>query len=79
MNKDKLLHIKEKSLEELKNRLDYEKVYEDKDRNFKLKGKFYENQTRLVLKNCGIIDPNNIDKTKSVFNPFFLRYSKVSI
>ena len=34
MNKDKLLHIKEKSLEELKNRLDYEKVYEDKDGNF---------------------------------------------
>ena len=62
MNKDKLLHIKEKSLEELKNRLDYEKVYEDKDGNFKLKGKFYENQTRLVLKNCGIIDPNNIDE-----------------
>lgn len=62
MNKDKLLAIKEKSLKELKNRLDYEKVYEDDEGNLKLKGKFYQNQTRLVLKNCGIIDPNNIDE-----------------
>lgn len=62
MNKDKLLAIKEKSLKELKNRLDYEKVYEDDEGNLKLKGKFYQNQTRLVLKNCGIIDPNNIEE-----------------
>lgn len=62
MNKDKLLEIKKKSLESLKNRLDYNKVFIDDNGNIKLKGKFYENQQRLVLKNCGIINPQDIDE-----------------
>ena len=62
MNKDKLLEIKKKSLESLKNRLDYDKVFIDDNGNIKLKGKFYENQQRLVLKNCGIINPQDIDE-----------------
>lgn len=62
MNKDKLLEIKKKSLESLKNRLDYNKVFIDDNGNIKLKGKFYKNQQRLVLKNCGIINPQDIDE-----------------
>ena len=62
MNKDKLLEIKKKSLESLKNRLDYNKVFIDDNGNIKLKGKFYKNQQRLVLKNCGIINPQDSDE-----------------
>lgn len=61
MNKKELLNLKEKSLANLREKIDYDKIYEDEEGDFKLKGVFFENQKRLVLKNCGIIDPSSIE------------------
>lgn len=61
MKKEELFKLKEKALANLRKKIDYNKVYIDDKGNFKLKGDFYENQKRLVLKNCGIIDPSSIE------------------
>lgn len=61
MKKEELFKLKEKALANLREKIDYNKVYIDDKGNFKLKGDFYENQKRLVLKNCGIIDPSSIE------------------
>ena len=59
--KSKLEGIKREAYEKLIDRLNPDEyIIEGED--IRLKGDFYENQVRLVLRNCGIIDPNSIDE-----------------
>ncbi|WP_299031836.1 NADH-quinone oxidoreductase subunit F, partial [uncultured Anaerococcus sp.] len=61
MMKSKLEGIKREAYEKLIDRLNPDEyIIEGED--IRLKGDFYENQVRLVLRNCGIIDPNSIDE-----------------
>ena len=57
---EKLNEIKEESLPLLEERLSSSEDVEKRDGSFKLKGAFYEKQLRIALRNCGIIDANNI-------------------
>lgn len=59
--KSKLETIKKEGHEKLVARLDPDKYIIDGE-NIRLKGDFYENQVRLVLRNCGIIDPGSIEE-----------------
>lgn len=62
--------IKIENLEEIKNqtrpilekRLSEDGNYIIEENEIKLKGEFYEKQVRIALKNCGIIDPKNIEE-----------------
>lgn len=59
--KSKLEGIKREAYEKLIDRLNPDEyIIEGED--IRLRGDFYENQVRLVLRNCGIIDPNSIDE-----------------
>lgn len=53
--------IKKEGYKKLIDRLDPEE-YIINGEEIKPKGEFYENQTRLVLRNCGIIDPSCIEE-----------------
>ena len=59
--KSKLETIKKEGHEKLIKRLDSDKYIIDGE-DIRLKGDFYENQVRLVLRNCGIIDPGSIEE-----------------
>ena len=59
--KSKLENIKKQGFDKLIARLDPEKYYINGE-DIRIKGDFYENQTRLVLRNCGIIDPAAIEE-----------------
>ena len=59
--KSKLETIKKEGHEKLINRLNPEEYIIDGE-DIRLKGDFYENQVRLVLRNCGIIDPGSIEE-----------------
>ena len=37
-------------------------IFRDRDGNYKLRGDYFEKQTRIVLKNCEVIDPENIEE-----------------
>ncbi len=63
MNKKELLNLKEKSLANLREKIDYDKIYEDEEGDFKLKGVFFENQ-KTKIKN---ISKNKI-KLKKIEN-----------
>lgn len=55
--------LKEKAYTNLKNKLENsETVGIKEDGSFYLKGEYYEKQTRIALRNCGIIDPLNIEE-----------------
>lgn len=59
--KSRLESIKKDGFAKLINRLDPENYYIDGE-DIRLKGEFYQKQTRLVLRNCGIIDPGSIEE-----------------
>lgn len=59
--KSKLESIKKEGFDKLLARLDPDK-YIMEGNHIRLKGDFYKNQTRLVLRNCGIIDPASIEE-----------------
>lgn len=59
--KSRLDQIKKEGYDKLLARLDSEKYYIKGD-DIKLKGEFFEKQTRLVLRNCDIIDPASIEE-----------------
>ena len=59
--KSKLESIKKEGYEKLVNRLNPDEYIIDGE-DIRLKGDFYENQTRLVLRNCGIINPSSIEE-----------------
>lgn len=59
--KSRLENIKKDGFAKLISRLDPENYYID-DEDIRLKGEFYQKQTRLVLRNCGIIDPGSIEE-----------------
>lgn len=59
--KSKLESIKKEAYQKLVDRLNPEE-YIINGEDIRLKGDFYENQTRLVLRNCGIIDPRSIEE-----------------
>lgn len=59
--KSRLENIKKDGFAKLISRLDPENYYIDGE-DIRLKGEFYQKQTRLVLRNCGIIDPGSIEE-----------------
>lgn len=59
--KSRLESIKKDGFAKLIKRLDPENYYIDGE-DIRLKGEFYQKQTRLVLRNCGIIDPGSIEE-----------------
>lgn len=59
--KSRLENIKKNGFAKLISRLDPENYYIDGE-DIRLKGEFYQKQTRLVLRNCGIIDPGSIEE-----------------
>lgn len=59
--KSRLENIKKDGFAKLISRLDLENYYIDGE-DIRLKGEFYQKQTRLVLRNCGIIDPGSIEE-----------------
>ncbi|MBP2015301.1 NADH-ubiquinone oxidoreductase-F iron-sulfur binding region domain-containing protein [Anaerococcus degeneri] len=59
--KSRLESIKKDGFAKLINRLEPENYYIDGE-DIRLKGEFYQKQTRLVLRNCGIIDPASIEE-----------------
>lgn len=59
--KSRLENIKKDGFAKLISRLDSENYYIDGE-DIRLKGEFYQKQTRLVLRNCGIIDPGSIEE-----------------
>lgn len=62
MNLEKLNEIKNRSKVELIHRLELEDNTLITADEIKLKGKYYEKQVRIALKNCKIIDPLNIEE-----------------
>lgn len=61
MDMKRLKEIKKDAREKLESRLDVNDFIIEKD-EIKHRGDLYEKQTRIALKNCGIIDPNNIEE-----------------
>ena len=61
VNKEQLLNIKEKTYPLLLDRLKSEGYIIDGE-NICPKGKFYESQTRIVLRNCDVINPESIEE-----------------
>ncbi len=59
---DRLNEIKDRAKPELLKRLELEDKTIISDDGIKLKGQYYERQVRIALKNCGIIDPINIEE-----------------
>ena len=59
--KSRLENVKKDGFAKLISRLDPENYYIDGE-DIRLKGEFYQKQTRLVLRNCGIIDPGSIEE-----------------
>lgn len=59
--KSRLESIKKDGFAKVIKRLDPENYYIDGE-DIRLKGDFYQKQTRLVLRNCGIIDPGSIEE-----------------
>ena len=59
--KSRLESIKKDGFAKLINRIEPENYYIDGE-DIRLKGEFYQKQTRLVLRNCGIIDPGSIEE-----------------
>lgn len=57
----KLESLKEKGLESLNSRINQDDFVIDGE-NISPKGDFYKNQTRLVLRNCDIINPDSIEE-----------------
>ena len=62
MSIEKLNEIKDRAKPELLKRLELEDNTIITDDEIKLKGKYYEKQVRIALKNCKIIDPLNIEE-----------------
>lgn len=63
LNFQDLQELKQKSYEELvKKHEGSETVGIREDGSFYLRGPYYEKQTRVALRNCGIIDPHNIEE-----------------
>ena len=57
-----LRQLKEEAYKNLKNRvLKDDAIGINEDGTFYLKGDYYEKQLRIALRNCGIIDPGNIE------------------
>lgn len=54
--------IKERGLAKLISRIKDDDSYEIDGEDIRLRGDFYEKQVRLVLRNCGIIDPADIEE-----------------
>lgn len=61
MNMEELRSIKKEARKNLESRLD-EKDFIIEEDEIRLAGDLYEKQTRIALKNCGIIDPDNIEE-----------------
>ncbi|WP_300408544.1 NADH-ubiquinone oxidoreductase-F iron-sulfur binding region domain-containing protein [Lagierella sp.] len=61
MNRQELLNIKEKTSPIMMNRLE-EDGFIINGENICPKGKFFESQTRVVLRNCDVIDPDSIEE-----------------
>ncbi|WP_130807811.1 NADH-ubiquinone oxidoreductase-F iron-sulfur binding region domain-containing protein [Senegalia massiliensis] len=59
---EKLKDIKDNIRSKLVDRLEKTNNYIINNQEIKLKGDYYEKQIRIALKNCDIIDPNNIDE-----------------
>ena len=57
-----LKNIKEKGFAKLISRIKDDDSYEINGENIRLRGDFYEKQVRLVLRNCGIINPADIEE-----------------
>ena len=63
LNYDALRSLKAEAYPKLCARLDtVPTVFRDGDGNYKLRGDYFEKQTRIVLKNCEVIDPENIEE-----------------
>ena len=62
LNYDALRQLKQSAYKNLKNRiLQDDSIGIREDGSFYLKGDYYEKQLRIALRNCGIIDPDNIE------------------
>lgn len=63
LNFSELKSLQKTSYEELKNRISKQNdIGIHEDGSFYLKGDYYEKQLRIALRNCGIIDPGNINE-----------------
>lgn len=63
LNFESLRALKKEAKKRLDARLaDAPDVYLDETGTYKLRGPYFEKQTRIVLKNCEIIDPENIEE-----------------
>ena len=67
LNYDALRSLKAEAYPKLCARLDtVPTVFRDGDGNYKLRGDYFEKQTRIVLKNCEVIDPENILRSADI-------------
>ncbi len=61
INREELRRIRESHKPEIEAKLLADGTAEMKDGRLVLAGDYYEKQTRIALKNSGLVDPNNID------------------